>query len=100
MGVGKAAATKDLAYCCVCAAGFLTFQDEESYLRAYHTRLVAILEKQGDVPPRFEQLFESYQLSMCDLARWMAGCVYGWWGHAHVLRRHAEVVLQALDGGV
>eukprot|EP00294_Goniomonas_avonlea_P013485 CAMPEP_0114553968 /NCGR_PEP_ID=MMETSP0114-20121206/7955_1 /TAXON_ID=31324 /ORGANISM="Goniomonas sp, Strain m" /LENGTH=359 /DNA_ID=CAMNT_0001738975 /DNA_START=87 /DNA_END=1166 /DNA_ORIENTATION=+ len=95
--IGKAAASKDLAYCFCTAASSLTEDDEAVYLQHYHRELSKLLTAQGDQPPSLEAVRESYYLAAADLYRWMAG--WGTWGNADVLKKHAKTVLQRLDGG-
>jgi len=93
---GKAASCKDVAYCLICAAGSLSTQEEEGYLIHYHRELSEQLLAEGALVPPLEVIRESYLLASCDLARWMADCPYGWWGHSRVLRKHADEVLRRI----
>mmetsp|Transcript_72780 Transcript_72780/g.236383 ORF Transcript_72780/g.236383 Transcript_72780/m.236383 type:complete len:92 (-) Transcript_72780:150-425(-) len=71
---GKAAPSKDLAYCLVSSAASLTLVEEDTYLRFYHSELSRRLASRGvALVPTFEALHESYLPAVCDLARWMAG---------------------------
>lgn len=83
----------------MCASGRLTAKDEEIYLLHYLDALTPLLVAQGEEPPPLERLKQSYEIALCDLARWMCGCKYGWWGHARMLRRRVEGILDLLDGG-
>ncbi|CAE7942407.1 echs1 [Symbiodinium necroappetens] len=96
---GKACVGKDIAYCLICASGQLTSADEASYLATYHRALSEQLSMRQEPAPTLEQVAACYRLALLDLARWMAGCPYGWWGHGRVLKHAAEKVLRTLDGG-
>lgn len=95
---GKAPPTKDVAYCLVCGACSLEEEEEEAFLRYYHEELSDRLVSQGDLAPEYLQVKRSYQLAICDLARWMAG--FGWWGNAGALKRQVSAVLEEIDGGL
>lgn len=98
--IGKAPPAKDLAYFMCCAASGNNEASDGDSLRFYHAELSALLKQQGDDPPAFEKLWESYVLAVVDLGRWMAGWNGGsWWGNTRRLQGHARTVLQALDGG-
>eukprot|EP00439_Symbiodinium_sp_Y106_P033058 s5015_g3.t4 len=98
---GKACIGKDIAYCLVCASGQLSSADEASYLATYHRALSEQLSarQEPSSAPTLEQVAGCYRLALLDLARWMAGCPYGWWGHGRVLKHAAEEVPRSLDGG-
>lgn len=95
--VGKASPCKDLAYCLICTKRDLNEADQAAYLEYYLSQLVPRLEAQGDQPPTFGELQAAYALSVCDLARWMAG--WGWHGHRPMMLRRTAATLQAIDGG-
>eukprot|EP00928_Gymnodinium_smaydae_P034514 TRINITY_DN24434_c0_g1_i1.p1 TRINITY_DN24434_c0_g1~~TRINITY_DN24434_c0_g1_i1.p1 ORF type:complete len:510 (+),score=55.11 TRINITY_DN24434_c0_g1_i1:124-1530(+) len=94
---GKAPPTKDLAYFISCAVIDADETSEDAYLRYYHGKLSELLEAQGDTPPTFDLLRESYILACVDLARWMAGWSY--WGNKQLLKGHVVALLDRLDEG-
>ncbi|KAK3271217.1 hypothetical protein CYMTET_20421 [Cymbomonas tetramitiformis] len=92
---GKAVATHDVAYMLLSAMG--DPQSEGELVEFYHAELSRLLELQGVVPPELERLRTSYELSCCDIARWMSG--WGWWGWENLMRAKCEKVLFMLDQG-
>jgi hypothetical protein len=97
--IGRGSAAKDLAYVLTCASSCGEPAFAQRMLGFYHSALAAALHARGEAPPPpLEQLRDSYDLSCCDLGRWMAG--WGWWGHDDALQETVRAVLQRLDGGV
>jgi len=91
---GKAAATKDLAYflnVAVDDAG-----SEEKLVNHYHTELSGLLKASGHTVPTMEMLKTSLALSYADLGRFLVE--FGFWGHANIKTKIAEVLAQ-LDQG-
>ncbi len=95
--MGRASASKDLAYALTCACDIP--QEEDFLLHHYHTELCIALRFHG-VPnlPLLSHLHDSLALAYADLGRWMSGCSalpppasdspgfdaktgWGWWGN-------------------
>merc|ERR1712232_1501542 len=68
---------------------------ELKYLRHYLDELTALLQAQGDEAPTMQELRDAYALSVCDFARWLAGC--GWHGLRQSMLRRCKVALDAID---
>mmetsp|Transcript_16640 Transcript_16640/g.47444 ORF Transcript_16640/g.47444 Transcript_16640/m.47444 type:complete len:389 (+) Transcript_16640:59-1225(+) len=97
---GKGPPSKDLVYFLATAAmngGRWDSKQEERYLRCYHGELSALLEKQGDKPPAFEHLHDSYRLACFDYRRWQEGGFS--WGNVALLDANTEYVLSRLNSG-
>jgi len=98
---GKGPPTKDLVYFLATAVFLSSGWDrasEERYLRHYLDELCALLEKQGDEPPTFEQLHASYMLACFDYRRWAEGGFM--WGCRSLLDTNAKYVWNRLcEGG-
>merc|ERR1712192_92738 len=90
--VGKASPGKDLAYCLLSAGSM----DQHQHLSFYLHQLAPRLLDQGDSPPSIHELEVMYGLSLCDIARWMAGWT-GWRSFRAVMLRHCAPVLDEID---
>lgn len=95
--IGRASASKDLAYALTCACDVP--EQEESLLHHYHSELCGALRAHGaPTLPSFSDLSDSLALAYADLGRWMSGCNalpppasdspgfdaktgWGWWGN-------------------
>lgn len=97
--VGKAAATKDVAYFLACGGCGGSLENEDELVRFYHAELSTLLASQGDEEsvPDLEYLKGSLRLAYCDISRWMSG--WGWWGNTRLLQHHKKALLMELDGG-
>lgn len=97
---GRGPPTKDLTYFFATAAlnGRRWNQTrEEQYLRFYHRELCSLLEAQGDEPPTFEHLHDSYRLACFDYRRWQEGGFS--WGNQELLDANVEHVLSRIGAG-
>merc|ERR1712217_577416 len=68
---------------------------EEKSLRFYHSLLCNLLEAQGDEPPSFEYLHDSYRLACFDYRRWQEGGFS--WGNVALLDGNADYVMSKLS---
>lgn len=90
---GKGPPSKDLVYFIAthALAGYgYDRAEEEQLLRFYHQELSDLLSKQGDTPPTFECLQDSYRLACFDYRRWQKGGFE--WGNASLLEENAGYV--------
>jgi len=99
--LGKGPPSKDLVYFLATAALNGSRWDEareEKYLRFYHGELCSLLGKQGDEPPSFECLHDSYRLACFDYRRWQEGGFA--WGNQRMLDGNVAYVWSKIcEGG-
>eukprot|EP00747_Dinoflagellata_sp_TGD_P222727 gnl/TRDRNA2_/TRDRNA2_94417_c1_seq1.p1 gnl/TRDRNA2_/TRDRNA2_94417_c1~~gnl/TRDRNA2_/TRDRNA2_94417_c1_seq1.p1 ORF type:complete len:134 (-),score=25.80 gnl/TRDRNA2_/TRDRNA2_94417_c1_seq1:44-445(-) len=99
--IGKAPAAKDLAYVLICTSRDLSETEQRAYVEHYLAQLKPLLIAQGDAAPSLDELWTSYTLSVCDLARWMVGWNRQYWNSfRRMMQPRCEPTLRAIDGGV
>eukprot|EP00747_Dinoflagellata_sp_TGD_P079757 gnl/TRDRNA2_/TRDRNA2_160629_c0_seq1.p1 gnl/TRDRNA2_/TRDRNA2_160629_c0~~gnl/TRDRNA2_/TRDRNA2_160629_c0_seq1.p1 ORF type:complete len:319 (+),score=58.32 gnl/TRDRNA2_/TRDRNA2_160629_c0_seq1:229-1185(+) len=97
---GKGPPTKDLAYFFATAAMNGSGWDraeEEELLHYYHEELCKFLKVQGDEPPSFQRLYDTYQLAVVDYGRWVEGGFS--WGNTDLIGGHTEAFFKRLTEG-
>mmetsp|Transcript_4701 Transcript_4701/g.7002 ORF Transcript_4701/g.7002 Transcript_4701/m.7002 type:complete len:341 (+) Transcript_4701:1-1023(+) len=99
---GKGPCVKDLAYFFATAV-FLcrdwNLEDEEAMLKHYHATLSKLLEAQGDTPPSYSYLYDSYIVAVSDYHRWIEGGFP--WGDMSLIGYHTKECFKRLhEAGV